>query len=350
MACAQSKNRSLGVSVVVCTFNGSPRIRAVLEALAASKIETPAEVILVDNNSTDDVANKASAIWQECGRKDIDLRIVLETEQGQAYARRAGVLACKHELVVFCDDDNLLAEDYLSVATEILRDDTVGAAGGCGTPIFDGEPSPEFFTYASYFAVGAQIRTPDDLCKEVVDLSESHDHVLYGAGLVARRADLLNFYRLPFFPLVSGRKGRDLSSHDDHELCHLVSLAGKRLIYTPRLSFKHLMPKSRLCPEKIQGQLKATEISRRRVSKYVAMRRLRTMSSSAIVKEGLRCLLDLLTGRPNRNRIFMLCAALNCGFALDADERKVFDNCRSLTSLVSEPATSLTQHKANAIA
>src|SRR4051794_7517229 len=52
-----------GVSVIVCTFNGTARIGAVLEALAVCDVSFPAEVILVDNNSTDGVANVAREVW-----------------------------------------------------------------------------------------------------------------------------------------------------------------------------------------------------------------------------------------------------------------------------------------------
>jgi hypothetical protein len=62
---------------------------------------------------------------------------------GLAYARRRGVMEAAYEYIVFCDDDNWLAPDYLSIAREILFDPKVGAAGGQAEPEFEG-PVPAF--------------------------------------------------------------------------------------------------------------------------------------------------------------------------------------------------------------
>jgi len=117
-------------SVVICTFNGAARIEPVLTALAGLNGGAGHEIVLVDNCSTDGVAAIASAIWTQVGRPAIDFRVISETTQGLSAARRAGVRAATREIVVFCDDDNLLSSDYLEVAPPILADQPIGATGG----------------------------------------------------------------------------------------------------------------------------------------------------------------------------------------------------------------------------
>jgi glycosyltransferase involved in cell wall biosynthesis len=319
-----------GISVVICTFNGAERISMVLAALARSKVSFPAEVILVDNNSTDNVATVAREAWRRGTHPGMSLRVVAEEVQGQAYARRAGVLAARYDVVVFCDDDNLLAEDYLAAAMELMKDQSIGALGGAGIPTFEAEPCPEFYRFVTYFACGAQLRTAGDLGREVVDLGGPSGYCLYGAGLVVRRQDLLRFYDLPYFPLLRGRNKDEMTSHDDYEICHLISLAGKRLLYSRRLSFYHIMPKSRLVPDNIRRQLESGRASKDLVSKYAVLRRAKSLSRRRLALEIIKHIGAFLLGRRNETRSLVVGFGLNASSLLDSNERRILANYGAL--------------------
>ena len=103
-------------SIVICTFNGAARIEAVLTALAGLNGGDGHEIVVVDNCRTDGVAAIASAVWSEVCRPAVDFRVISETTQGLSAARRVGVRAATRDIVVFCDDDNLLGPGYLEVA------------------------------------------------------------------------------------------------------------------------------------------------------------------------------------------------------------------------------------------
>lgn len=119
-----------GLSVIICTFNGAARIERVLTALTELNSGTAHEIILVDNCSTDGVAAVACAVWTRIGPPSVDFRVISEPTPGLSAARRAGARAATREIIVFCDDDNLLAPDYLEIAVSIMADETIGAAGG----------------------------------------------------------------------------------------------------------------------------------------------------------------------------------------------------------------------------
>ena len=148
--------RGAGVSVVICTLNGADRLRPTLTALSRCEHEFAAEIVLVDNACTDGTPSIAETIWRDLG-SPFPLRIVAERHPGLAFARRTGVRNAVHDVVVFCDDDNHLAPDYLQTAAAIMADDSeVGAVGGASVPLCDTPLPPHFYRFASYFAVGSQ--------------------------------------------------------------------------------------------------------------------------------------------------------------------------------------------------
>ena len=79
----------LDFTVVIATYNGSSRLGKVLDCLrcqiGTSMIDW--EVIVVDNNSTDDTA-KIVAQYQATWPDDIPLRYEFEPQQGAGYARQ----------------------------------------------------------------------------------------------------------------------------------------------------------------------------------------------------------------------------------------------------------------------
>ena len=58
-----------GISVIVCCYNSAAVIEGTLEKLAGQKFKTvfPKEVILVNNNCTDDTGGIAEQIWKKNG-------------------------------------------------------------------------------------------------------------------------------------------------------------------------------------------------------------------------------------------------------------------------------------------
>jgi hypothetical protein len=79
----------------------------------------------------------------------------------------------------------------------------------------------------------------------MVELTHLPHVSLFGVGLVLRRSDMLRLLSLPHFLSVAGPTGNRLSRGDDYEMCYLLALIGRRLFYTSRLRFTHIIPKSR---------------------------------------------------------------------------------------------------------
>ena len=86
------------VSVVITTYNRSRLLPSAIES--AKKAATDAEVIVVDDCSTDDTPNLCAQIP--------GIRYIrLNTNSGLAHARNAGIAESSSEFIAFLDDDDL---------------------------------------------------------------------------------------------------------------------------------------------------------------------------------------------------------------------------------------------------
>jgi glycosyltransferase involved in cell wall biosynthesis len=228
----------VSVSVIICCHNSQTRIESTLRAVTECRGDFPIEVILVDNASTDSTAVVARSIWSQLG-DPFQLRIISETRPGKVYAQRTGTKEARNELIVFCDDDNWLSPDYLILAKEILSDPKVGAASGQAEPVFEGQAPTFVYSHGSWLALGIQSLHSGDVTETV--------GYVWGAGMVARRADLIKIYECPNLPILSGPSGvLSIARGDDNELCWAIVVLGRRLIYDERLKIKHFMPRERL--------------------------------------------------------------------------------------------------------
>jgi glycosyltransferase involved in cell wall biosynthesis len=226
------------ITIAVCTFNGEQRLPHVLEALAAQGTPGPGflEVVVVDNASTDCTAAVAARSWQ--GPRE-SLRVVREPKQGVSHARVRALSEARGRIVGFVDDDNIPAPHWAQRAVEVMEEHPrVGACGGLNEAELSTQEPAWFSRFAHVYAVGPQ----GDRAGDVTDARG----FLWGAGLCLRRRAWEQLRAAGFSPLTTSRKGPQLLSGDDTELCLALRLAGWRLWYEPDLRMKHRIATMRL--------------------------------------------------------------------------------------------------------
>ena len=226
-----------GVSVVICTYNGAKRIGETLKCLAGQVTDGdfPWEVILVDNDSSDNTAAIATSTWTA----EIPLNVVSERRRGITHARVKGVEQASYEYISFIDDDNWVSENWVREVYSIFSENPrVGACGGANSAVFDMPPPVWFEKVKGCYAVGKQGSFTEDV-------TETRGY-LWGAGLSVRKSAWLNLLAAGFVFRSTGREGTKLSAGDDSELCLALKAAGYRLWYSDRLMLKHYMPAGRL--------------------------------------------------------------------------------------------------------
>jgi glycosyltransferase involved in cell wall biosynthesis len=86
-------------SLILCTYNRAASLKQTLESFA--QMQVPAdlswELVLVDNNSSDDTRAVAEACAKDC---NLPLRYIFEPNQGISFARNAGVRAAHVQAAV----------------------------------------------------------------------------------------------------------------------------------------------------------------------------------------------------------------------------------------------------------
>jgi glycosyltransferase involved in cell wall biosynthesis len=228
------------LSVIICTHN--PRedyLRRVLDGLRAQTLPLADwELLVVDNGSKFSVAERFDVSWHPHARH------VREEELGLTPARLRGIREASADTLVFVDDDNVLAPDYLVRAVQVGDEwPFVGAWGGSIEPEFE-SPVPSW--------VGDQLwRVSIAAVKEDVwsNLREGYATMPYGAGLCVRKpvgAAYLNRCLDQKKIAVLDRKGRELTGYGDIDLAHCAMDIGLGIGKTPRLKLIHLIPASRL--------------------------------------------------------------------------------------------------------
>src|SRR5579859_3794677 len=111
------------LSIVVPAFNEERCIGACIRSLAGQEIDRTYEVILVDNNSTDDTVAVARA-----AANGLNLRVVHEARQGRGSARRAGFDVAAGQIVFSADADTIYPARWLRSLLDPLANGEVVAA------------------------------------------------------------------------------------------------------------------------------------------------------------------------------------------------------------------------------
>jgi len=227
--------RNKGVSVIVCCYNSGDKITPTLNHIFAQITLDGRlwEVILVDNNCTDETVKIAEAVYG-ASKSSAVFSIISEPLPGLMHARKRGIASSQYDLMLFIDDDNWVSQDYLELCAENMdKHPNTAVLGGHGSPVSDCTPF-WFDQYSGSFAVGKQATTSG-----IVPF-------VYGAGMCIRYSAWAQLERSKFQSLLLGRTGKHLTSGEDTEICYRLRLMGFDIYYDERLTFKHDLPMQRL--------------------------------------------------------------------------------------------------------
>ena len=229
------------ISVIICTHNPKAEyLQRVLDALAAQTLPLAHwELLLIDNASQTSLATQCDLSWHPRGRA------VREDTLGLTPARLRGIRESDGDILVYVDDDNVLAPDYLKTVHDLLHAHPYLGAIGAGAlePEFAVEPGPELVPYVALLALrsnsqAAWSHNPTDLAC-----------VPWGAGLCATRPVALAYVRLVEQLDAHGlldRRGQRLYGNGDVAFSWAASLIGKGFGVFPDLRATHLIRAERV--------------------------------------------------------------------------------------------------------
>lgn len=199
------------------------------------------ELLVVDNASDNRLSDMYDLSWH--GRA----RHVREDRLGLMSARLRGIAEARGKLLVFADDDNVLAPGFLQQALDIHdRHPNLGTFGaGNLEPEFEIQPPPEIRPRLTLLALRtvAEARWSNNVKDE--------DSIPWGAGLCVRR-DVADAYETLVDALgldvtaVLGRRGQELFSGEDDMFSWVAASVGYGFGIFPELQLTHVIPAGRL--------------------------------------------------------------------------------------------------------
>lgn len=221
---------AIKVTVAIPTYNRADFLRQTLAGIVAQQFPRDHfEVLVIDNNSRD----HTRAVVAEFASAKPAPRYILEPQQGLDYARNRAIAEARGDIVLFGDDDILVAPDWIAqMAVPLLADPTrrIGAVGGEVIPVFpDGLPDwvREWHAPLAFRA-------------DTGPLPPQHSPM--GANLAFPK---WAFEQLGPFHTALDRAAGNYFSGGDSEMIRRVRAAGLEVWFSPAAAVKHQMPASR---------------------------------------------------------------------------------------------------------
>ncbi len=254
----QSELNMGDISVIICTHNPNPDyLRRVLDGLRSQTLPRSYwELLMVDNGSRERLADSWDVSWH--GRA----RHLREDTIGLTHARSRGISEATGDLLVFVDDDNVIAPDYLEEAWTLHRKNPHLGVFGAGVldPAFEIEPSDAIKIHLGMLALRS---VSSNLWSNNIKDTEV---IPWGAGLCVRRGLAKSYQQFlesldTHIAAVLGRRGKELFTGDDNVFSWIAVSGGLGFGIFPALRVTHLIAASRVAPAYIVKLIAAHTLS-----------------------------------------------------------------------------------------
>lgn len=218
-------NKSILVSVVVCTYNRAQLLADCLRSLVKQSINKRYyEVLVVDNNSTDNTER----VVNRFSRNHPNIRLIMEKKQGLSYARNRGWKEARGKYVAYIDDDAIADPDWVNQIVGFAKiHPRVNVFGG---------------PYSRFFLHPPPVWLPEDHGSlnmgNKVKLLHVRNEWISGSNMIFRKL-ILDKYK--GFVTNLGMKGGQILYGEETELLARLKRDGESIYYVPAISVKHLV-------------------------------------------------------------------------------------------------------------
>lgn len=292
----------LDLSVVICTYNPKEDyLKRTLQALQEQGWPMDSwELILVDNASPDPVEGRFDISWHPHGRH------VREEELGIAPARIRGMKEARADMILYVDDDNLLASNYIEIGLKKGKEwPMLGCWGGQLLPEFESNPPDWTKQWWSYLAIRPLDR---DLWS---NLHHQYESTPPTAGMFIRRSVWERYLEMianDSRHSLLGLKGDKRISGQDSDLAFSACDLGLGTARFVDLKLTHIIPPNRLAEEYLLKLVESISYS------TTVLKHLRGPASAVQRKSVLENIFDNLRGwrLPERTKRFYFAEIRGC--------------------------------------
>lgn len=229
------------IEIAICTWNRAPLLKQTLKRIASASIpeEDTLQVIVINNNSTDNTAQVANSF---AGR--LPIKVINEPKQGHCFSRNCAIKHARGDLLLWTDDDVVIDEKWIVAYAEAARaNQDESFWGGPIVPVFEaGKPkwiAENWDKLSGCFAAR-------DLGDQPI--SFDHETLPYGANF-AIRTDVQK--QFPFAEDL-GRKKNSVLGEDELQMLRRVLDSGKKGAWVPAAKLDHIIDRPRTTPGYIQ--------------------------------------------------------------------------------------------------
>lgn len=132
------------ITILVPAYNEAEDILNTLNSIAAVSYEGQIDIIVINNNSTDQTAEKCRAFIDSYPLTNKHFILIDETQAGKNFALNSGLKLVDTKLVMTIDADTVLHPDSITyIVSKINSEANVGAVAGC---ILVGNPKQNLMT------------------------------------------------------------------------------------------------------------------------------------------------------------------------------------------------------------
>jgi len=138
------KNNEPLISIVIPAYNEEENILKALFSLSETNTKYPIEIIVVNNNSSDQTENLVISCNVTC---------ITEKKQGIVHARNAGLAVAKGEYLLTADADTIYPADWIDdMVNPLIKNKSISVTYGkfCFIPI--GKTTRSFYFFYEYIA------------------------------------------------------------------------------------------------------------------------------------------------------------------------------------------------------
>lgn len=220
------------ITYAFCTYNRSARLPTLVAALRAQHFPAPAELLAIDNNSSDDTPAVLAALADAPG---IPLRAICEKAQGIVHARnRALQEALDSDILIFIDDDELPDPGLVAAVHHAITVEGARCVGGHIGVDYTPATRPAWMSDELQAFLGEV-----DYGREAFWVTDD-SHPLW-SGNIAYDMSLFRDDPALRFDLRYNRAGLGVGGGEDAMMFRELLRRGTPIRYRPDMSIRHLV-------------------------------------------------------------------------------------------------------------
>ena len=222
------------ISIIIVNYNVKDYLVQCIDSIAKSNNKIPYEIIVVDNNSTDNLSDLSATYPKLKLHK-------LKKNYGYAYAVNYGVKKSLYDNILLLNPDTLIKEDTLDVLLDTLSRDSVGIAG-CKVLNPDGSfqlASRRSFPY--FFVAFFSLFKLDKLFSRIKIFSKYN--YTYISEDTIQEVDAVSGACMMFEKTIFNKIGNFDESYfmyfEDTDFCFRAKRMGYKVVYNPATQIIH---------------------------------------------------------------------------------------------------------------